>query len=734
MSEQDNKRQQSQQNEAEQRQGGQNRRRRRRRPRSQGAQGENQQETRQQETQAAKETSPQDRGTQGQGRRRGSRGRGGKGQGAQPDSQRGGRQQAGREGSGRQGGRQSETQQRSRRPSRRPRREEQAPERVDPQRSPHPRVRAGRTGGRGQKPSTVHGERMRIIGRPKVGSLPAPIGKDRVRVIPLGGVGEVGKNMTAIECGKDIVLLDAGGKFPEEDQQGIDLIIPDVTYIRERIRNFRGILLTHGHEDHIGGLPYIIPQLYEGKGSPKIPIYGTPLAMGFVERKLMEARVDEMVELKTVESGERVAIGDGMSAEFIHVTHSIPDATSIAIHTPIGTIVDTGDFKFDPSPVMGDPTDERLLRKIGDKGVLALLSDTVRVESEGSTPSEKVVLDTIDDVIGHATGQVIIATFASNVSRVLMALKAAEKHGRKVAVAGRSMEQNTNVALELGYLDPPDGLLVSIDEVMRLPKNRRVIVSTGSQGEPAAALARIAAGEHPKIRIGRGDMVLISATPIPGNEDTVTRTIDNLFRQGAEVVYSAIDRGVHVSGHAGRDELQRMIKLVRPTYVIPVHGEYRHMALYRELAVKSGIKREHVLLPEIGGVIEFSKQGASQRARVPSGNVLVDKLGERDGVNAVLRTRENLTEEGFVVVTLVVSRTDGELIAGPDLTGQDLGPELKNGALREAERELKRSLTRRKKGAPQYGFLAQRVKESVAHTLYRRTRSRPLILPVITEL
>jgi ribonuclease J len=296
------------------------------------------------------------------------------------------------------------------------------------------------------------------------------------------------------------------------------------------------------------------------------------------------------------------------------------------------------------------------------------------------------------------------------------------------------MEQNTNVALDLGYLDPPEGLLVSLEEVMRLPKNKRVIVSTGSQGEPAAALARIAAGEHPKIRVGRGDLILVSATPIPGNEETVTSTIDNLFRQGAEVVYSAIDRGVHVSGHAGREELQRMIQLLRPKYAIPIHGEYRHMALYRELAVKNNVKREHVLLPEIGGVIEFSKQGATQNARVPSGNVLVDRLGDRDGVNAVLRTRENLTQEGIIVVSLVVSRSDGELIHGPDLSGKDLGPELRNGALREAENELKRTLQRRKKGTPQYAFLAQRVKESVAQTLYRRTRSRPLILPVITEL
>lgn len=575
---------------------------------------------------------------------------------------------------------------------------------------------------------------MRIIGGTQQGAMPPPIGTDKLRVVPLGGVGEVGKNMTAVECGKNILLLDAGGKFPEDDQQGVDLIIPDVTYIKERVNDFRGILLTHGHEDHIGGLPYIIPQLFGGKGSPKIPIWGTPLALGFVERKLLEARVDEMVELKTVESGDTVHIADGISAEFIHVTHSIPDATAIAVHTPVGTIVDTGDFKFDPTPVMGSPTDEHLLKRLGEKGVLALFSDTVRVETEGSTPSEKVVAETIDDVMHHATGQVLIATFASNVSRVLMALQAAQKHGRKVAVAGRSMEQNTRVAQDLGYLDPPDGLLVSLEDIMRMPKNKRVIVSTGSQGEPAAALARIAAGEHPKIRVGRGDIILVSATPIPGNEDSVSHTIDNLFKQGAEVVYSAIDRGVHVSGHAGRDELQKMIKLLRPTYAIPVHGEYRHMALYRELAVKNNVDRDHVLLPEIGGILEFTKTSANQRGRVPAGSVLVDKLGERDGVNAVLRTRESLTHEGFVVVTLVVSRADGELIAGPNMVGQDLGPAQNNGALREAERELKRSLSRRRKGSPQMAFLGQRVKESVAHTLYRRSRQRPLILPVITEL
>jgi ribonuclease J len=423
-----------------------------------------------------------------------------------------------------------------------------------------------------------------------------------------------------------------------------------------------------------------------------------------------------------------------MTAEFVHVTHSIPDACAIALHTPVGTIVDTGDFKFDPTPVMGGPTDEKLLRKLGENGVLALFSDTTRVEVEGTTPSERIVQDTIDEVIGKAKGQVIIATFASNVSRLHMALYAAARHGRKVAAAGRSMEQNARVALDLGYLDPPEGLLVSLEELLRMPKEKRVIVCTGSQGEVSAALARIAAGEHPKIRAGRGDTIIVSATPIPGNEDTVSHTINNLFRLGSDVVYSALNRKVHVSGHAAREELQRMIKLLKPTYAVPIHGEYRHMALYRDLCIETGIRRDHVMLPEIGSVIEFTAKGANMKGRVKAGNVLVDRLGDRGDGQTVLRTRENLTDDGIVVVTMVLDRQSGELIAGPELVSKGLHKDLNNGALREAERELRRMLERRKEGAPQYGYVVQRAKESVGKALYRRSRTRPLILPIVTEL
>jgi ribonuclease J len=557
-----------------------------------------------------------------------------------------------------------------------------------------------------------------------------PLSADKVRVIPLGGVGEIGKNMTAIEYGSDVIMLDAGGKFPEDNQRGIDLIIPDVSFIAERMRNFRGILITHGHEDHIGGLPYVIPQL---KSKTPIPIYGTPLALGFIERKLLEARLEDQVDLRVVNGGDKVQLGQ-ITAEFIRVTHTIPDACAIAIHTPVGTIVDTGDFKFDPTPVMGKPTDEAQLKRIGERGVLALFSDTTRVETEGSTPSETVVQKKMDEVIGNAKGQVVIATFASNVSRIHMALSAAAKHGRKVAVAGRSMEQNSRVAVELGYLDPPDGLLIPLDELLRQPKEKRIIVSTGSQGEAAAALARIAAGEHPKIRVSKGDVIFVSASPIPGNEETVTQTIDNLFRRGCDVVYSAIEKGVHVSGHAGRDELQKMIRLLRPKFAAPIHGEYRHMMLYRDLCARSGIKRENVILPEIGGVIEFTKDTVAQKGRVKAGNVLVDRLGDREDGQVVLRTRDNLTKDGFVVVTIVIDRVSGELIAGPELVGKGLPSELNANVLREAEGELRRTLERKKKGTPQYGYIVQRTKETIGRALYRRSRARPLILPVVTEL
>jgi ribonuclease J len=551
-----------------------------------------------------------------------------------------------------------------------------------------------------------------------------------VRVIPLGGVGEVGKNCTVIEYENDLVLLDAGGKFPEEDQLAIDLVVPDMSYVRERIGNLRAILITHGHEDHIGGLPFILHQL---NASKKIPVYGSPLAIGLLDAKVREHRVDKMVDLKVVHDGQRVQLGK-LSAEFIRVTHSIPDTNAIAIRTPMGIVVDTADFKFDPTPVMGKPSNENRLKRIGDDGVLALLSDTVRVESEGSTPSERVVYDTIRRVVREAKGQVVLASFASNISRLKMAIDAATEQNRVVAVAGRSMEQSTRVSLDLDYLKPKPGVLVDLDEALRLPPNRRLLVVTGSQGEPAAALARIAMNEHPKIRISANDVVIVSATPVPGNEETVSRTIDNLFRRGARVVYSAIDRGVHVSGHASRDELRKMLELVRPTFAVPIHGEYRHMALYRELCREVGFPVENVYFPEIGGVLEFSATKVTQPRRVKSGSVLVDRLGDRSAANFLIRDPENLDADGMVIVTFVVRKDTGLLISGPDLTGKLLSKELDRSALDAAAGELRRAIERQPRGTADYAHLARRAKEVVGRSLYRKSKSRPLILPALTVI
>ncbi|CAN5768567.1 ribonuclease J [soil metagenome] len=585
--------------------------------------------------------------------------------------------------------------------------------------------------GTGTEPAK-RSRRRRPSGRPpegNAGSEQSQAGpRGRVRIIPMGGVGEVGKNATVVEFEDDLILLDAGGKFPEDDQLAIDLVVPDVSYVRERINNLRAIFITHGHEDHIGGLPFILHQL---KPTRKIPVYGSPLAIGLLDAKLREHRFEKMVELNTVTEGQRVQVGK-LSAEFIHVTHSIPDTNAIAIRTPLGIIVDTADFKFDPTPVMGNPTDEARLRRVGDEGVLALLSDTVRVENAGETPSEQVVYDTIRRVIGGVKGQVILASFASNISRLKMAIDAASEHNRVVAVAGRSMEQSTRVAVGLEYLKPKPGVLVELDEALRLPPSRRLLVVTGSQGEPAAALARIAMNEHPKIRVAANDVVIVSATPVPGNEETVSRTIDNLFRRGANVVYSPVERGVHVSGHASRDELVKMLKLVRPRFAVPIHGEYRHMTLYKQLCAEIGISADRVYFPEIGGVLEFSANKVTQPRHVKSGSILVDRLGDRSAANFVIRDPENLEKDGMVIVTFVIRKDTGGLIAGPDLTGKLLHKEIDRAALDAAAAELRRAIDRQPKGTADHGYLARRAKEVVGRSLYRKSKSRPLVLPALT--
>jgi ribonuclease J len=599
------------------------------------------------------------------------------------------------------------------RPGRRPQRDSQGA----------PRARPNRTGRAPSAPQQPRGGR-------DDGRTTADAAEGRLRIVPLGGVGEIGKSMLVVEYGDDMIIIDAGGKFPEEWERAIDLIIPDISYVKNRLTKLRGIIITHGHEDHIGALPYVVPQL-EAMG--KVPIYGSPLAMGFAENKLREARLDEKVVLNAMEPGSRIKLGE-LEVEFINVTHTIPASYSIAVHTPAGTIVDTGDFKFDPTPVMGEPTDVERLRRIGDEGVLALFSDTTRVETPGRTPSERVVMETFDRVIREAKGQTLIATFASNISRVYMVLEAAEKYGKKVAVAGRSMEQNVRTAIQLGYLNPPDGVLLPLNDVLKLPADQRVLVVTGSQGEASAALARIAADEHQKIHIGKGDVVLISATPVPGNEETVSETIDNLFRRGATVIFSSTERRVHVSGHAARDELRDMLELLRPRYAVPIHGEYRHMALYRDLAESVGVPADRILMTEIGSLIEFEDGKGGVKGRAPSGSVFVDRLGDFEPGKVRLRSRDDLTSEGLVTITIIVDAESGNLIAGPEFVTKGLSMESLAGPIRQAEQELKRWLERRPEGEPEIGYLVSQAKGITARSLFRKTKQRPMILPMVLEL
>src|SRR5215471_15858222 len=427
----------------------------------------------------------------------------------------------------------------------------------------------------------------------------------RIRVSPMGGVGEVGKNSTLIEFGRELIIVDAGVKFPETELHGVDLVVCDYSYLADRLDDLVGIVFTHGHEDHIGGLPYLIMQL---DPHDPIPIYGTSLTLGLISVKLKEHGMLGRVVQYAIREGETAQLGP-FKVEPIAVNHSIPDAVGLVIRTPVGTLFHTGDFKFDPTPIEGRTTDNERLRRLGEEGVLVLLSDCVRVENSGWTPSESGVREALEQLVESAPGRVLVTTFASNIGRLREVVRSAHKLGRKTAVVGRSMEENLRVARELGFLDIPEGSLVELRETNDMPPEKVVLLSTGSQGEPTSVLSRIARGDHPLVRIQPGDTVIFSASPVPGNEESVARAIDNLFRRGARVVYQMIDPRIHVSGHASREELKHLIELVRPTYLVPLHGEHRMLWLFRELAVESGMRRENVFLTEIGDVVAFGRDG-----------------------------------------------------------------------------------------------------------------------------
>ncbi|HZU04661.1 MAG TPA: ribonuclease J [Chloroflexota bacterium] len=549
----------------------------------------------------------------------------------------------------------------------------------------------------------------------------------RIKVIPLGGVGSVGKNITAIEYDDSIVVIDCGLMFPEDEMLGVDLVLPDIRYLRERKDKVAAILLTHGHEDHIGALPYLLPLL-------NVPLYGTPLTMGFVRAKLREHGLHTKVEMNVVGPDTVTRLGP-FTIEYVPVTHSIPDGVAIAVHTPIGTILHSGDYKFDPTPVDGRTTDVGKLAELGRNGVLALLSDCVRVESQGWTPSERVVGEAFDRVFAQAQGRVIITTFASNISRVQQAITTAYRHGRVAAIVGRSMENNTGVAAELGYFHVPEGSVRSVDEVNNLPFHRVLFMTTGSQGEPNSVLSRIANGDHRQIQLEPGDTVIFSATPVPGNEEAVSRTINKLFKQGATVIYGRQET-VHVSGHASTDELKLMISLTRPRYVVPLHGDYRHMALYARVAQEAGIPRENILIPDLGTVIEFDDAGRGRIAgSVPAGAVFVDGISVGEVDHVILRDRQLLARDGIFVVVAAVELDTGRVVAGPDIITRGFVDVREASELLEGARERVRRLCERSaRGLTDWSYLHQKIKDALGPYLYELTGRRPMILPLVMEV
>jgi ribonuclease J len=552
----------------------------------------------------------------------------------------------------------------------------------------------------------------------------------KLRVIPLGGLGEIGKNMMVLETNEDLILIDCGVMFPEEEMLGVDLVIPDVTYVQERIRKLRGILITHGHEDHVGALPYILPALRLPNG--KLPtVYTPPLAEGLIRVKLEEHKLIKKANLKIVEAGDTIKFGN-MSAEWIHITHSIPDSTSIAVRTPVGTVFHTGDFKFDHTPVMGAAPDLSRIAEYGSEGVLLLLSDSTYADTPGYTSSEMSIADTLDRVMANAEGRVIVATFASLISRVQQVIDAAEMNGRQVFVTGRSMMQNVRMALENGYLVAEGDPLQPLERMKKLRPEKIAIVTTGAQGEPSSALVRMANRDHRHIDIQEGDTVIFSSSAIPGNEQLINHTIDNLYRLGAHVLFSKIAK-VHVSGHGAQEELKLMLSLTKPVYFVPVHGEYRHLVMHSAIAQAMGIPPDNIFTMEDGEVLEIDRRGARITERIPSDFVYVDGLAV--GVDqVVLRDRRHLSGDGVFVAIVSIDRHTGKPIGRPDVVSRGFIESDMSDALMDKARDVIEEALAGHEHAATRADINARVHDSLSRFLYQETRRRPMILPVSLEI
>ena len=549
--------------------------------------------------------------------------------------------------------------------------------------------------------------------------------KNSLRVIPLGGLGEIGKNMMVLEYGDDIVVVDAGVMFPTEDMLGVDLVIPDISYLTDNREKVRGIILTHGHEDHIGALPYVLNEL-------RVPIYGTRLTLGLAEVRLKERKIRD-VKMNIVEPREEFRLGQFKVTPF-RVNHSIPDAVGYILDTPLGKIVHTGDFKLDHTPVDGVAFDLDLLADAGKKGVLVLMSDSTYAEIPGYTPSEKVIEASFDRIIGEAKGRVIVASFASLISRVQQVINAAAKHGRVVAVAGRSMVSNTALALEMGYLHAPEGVLKQLHEVRRLPADKIVLMTTGAQGEPTSALVRIANGDHREVKIQPNDTVIISANPIPGNEKLVARTIDSLFKAGANVFYTRL-ADVHTRGHASQEELKLILSLTKPRYFVPVHGDFRHLVLHTRLAHAMGISEKNTFTLLDGDVLELDRSAGHKRDSLDYETVYVDGANIGDISQVILRDRKHLSNDGIVVVILAFDGNTGRVIGAPDIVSRGFAaPDGEEDLWERTRQVIRRAVDSGKEHPSDLAYVHQKVRESVANFIYQETRQRPLILPVAVEM
>ena len=551
--------------------------------------------------------------------------------------------------------------------------------------------------------------------------------QQKLQIIPLGGLGEIGKNMTVVRYGDDIIVIDAGLMFPDDDMLGIDLVIPDISYLVENKDMVKAIVLTHGHEDHIGALPYVMKQLSD------VPVYGTQLTLGILEGRLRENGVSSN-NLVTVQAGDTIRAAC-FQIGYIRVSHSIADSVGLAIKTPVGTVVHTGDFKFDQTPVDGKVMDFQKFAEVSEEGVLVLMADSTNAERPGFTMSERSVGQAFDASFRSAKGRIIIATFSSNVHRIQQVIESACKYNRKVAVLGRSMVNVVNISLELGYLDVPEGVLIDIDEIRNYPSSQVVIVTTGSQGEPMSALTRMAKSDHRKVDIAPDDTIIISATPIPGNEKLVSQTIDCLLKLGANVIYERTS-GIHVSGHASQEELKMMHNLIRPKFFIPVHGEYRHLVKHAQIAQDLGMPKENVFIAENGNVLEFTQEKGMIAGKVTAGKILVDGLGVGDVGNIVLRDRRQLSQDGILIIVMTMDKASGTIVAGPDIVSRGFVYVRESEALMEEAREkVKQALDKCEESRiNEWSAIKSNVRDALGRYLYERTKRRPMILPIIMEI